>query len=60
MHKLPLGTLVLCDNFLTGLIDGETRDGKAVVVLDMPLSFPGSFSQMERVSFRWDVVKELK
>jgi hypothetical protein len=52
--------MVICDEFLTGVIDGETVNGRAIVALDMPVPFPGVDRMLERVSFPWAGVRELK
>ncbi len=60
MRTLPVGTMVICDEFLTGVIDGETVNGRAIVALDMPIPFPGVDRMLERASFPWAGVRELK
>lgn len=59
-QPLPLGTVVLCKNWLQGRIDGMTVSGKYIVVLDQPVEFPTINLSVQVVAFDQDVVKEIK
>lgn len=51
LQALPNGTRVLANNWIEGVIDGMTTDGKYIVKFDRPVCFPSIGKSISRACF---------
>lgn len=59
-RPLPNGTPVICKAWVKGRIDGMTKDGKYIVVLDEPVEFPTLGVSVQVVAFEQNRVERIK
>jgi hypothetical protein len=57
---LPKGTLVLCNGWFVGKVDGMNVRGDYIVAFEEPVRFPTLKIQVERASFCPSLVEEIK
>jgi hypothetical protein len=60
LQAFPNGTRVLANNWIEGVIDGMTTDGKYIVKFDRPVCFPSIGKSIARACFDQGSVAKLK